>query len=211
MSFKTLDSGQRETFGTGSVRDTRAGKGRYDLLPPRAIRRLALLYERGAEKYGEHNWEKGQPFSRFADSMLRHAFQAIAGAQDEDHWVAVAWNALAIVELQEQGRHDLDDLPRKRPRLYLAGPMTGLPNHNFDAFNKAASNLRGRGWEIVNPAELDNGRTDLDWSYCMKRDLRLLLECDAVVLLPGWQQSKGAKIEAGIARNLGITISDYKE
>lgn len=113
--FTTLDSGQREDFPTGSRRDARYGKGRYDLLPHEGIARLAQLYERGAVKYGDRNWEKGQPLSRFADSMLRHAFQAAAGMKDEDHLAAVAWNALAMISTEARIRRgelpqELDDL-----------------------------------------------------------------------------------------------------
>ena len=116
MDFTTKDSGERQEFDSGSVRDTRAGKGRFDLLPPLAIKRLAQLYERGAAKYGDRNWELGQPLSRYADSMLRHAFQAAAGETDEDHWAAVAWNAFAVMDhLERIDRGTLDrplnDLP----------------------------------------------------------------------------------------------------
>ncbi|HUS51203.1 MAG TPA: dATP/dGTP diphosphohydrolase domain-containing protein, partial [Candidatus Paceibacterota bacterium] len=73
MEFKEVkDSGKRQDFDTGSRRDTRDGKGRYDLLPVRAIKRLAKHYENGAKKYGDRNWEKGQPLSRYLDSALRH-------------------------------------------------------------------------------------------------------------------------------------------
>lgn len=91
----------KETFPTGSQRDIRNGKGRYDLLPTRALRRLARHYEYGANKYSARNWEKGQPFSRVFDSALRHAFQALEGKKDEDHVIAAAWNLLAIAEYQE--------------------------------------------------------------------------------------------------------------
>lgn len=116
-NFTTKDSGQRETFTTGSVRDLRVGKGRYDLLPPRALRRLAQLYERGAIKYGDRNWEKGQPLSRMLDSAIRHLFQFLEGKTDEDHGIAVAWNILGIIEIQElikEGLLDeaLNDLPK---------------------------------------------------------------------------------------------------
>ena len=57
------DSGQRQEFETGSRRDTREGKGRYDLLPAHAIFLVARQLEEGAKKYGERNWEKGQPLS----------------------------------------------------------------------------------------------------------------------------------------------------
>jgi Domain of unknown function (DUF5664) len=102
VDFITKDSGDREEFDTGSRRDTREGKGRYDLLPSGAIKRIAQLYERGAEKYGDRNWELGQPRDRFIDSMLRHGFAVSNGDVDEDHIAAVAWNAMAIIELDER-------------------------------------------------------------------------------------------------------------
>lgn len=64
MFNEVKDSGKRQEFQTGSIRDTREGKGRYDLLPPHAIFRLAKHFENGAKKYGDRNWEKGQPLSR---------------------------------------------------------------------------------------------------------------------------------------------------
>lgn len=99
---KVQDSGQRETFSSGSVRDTRVGKGRFDLLPFRAMMRLAKHYELGAVKYGDRNWEKGQPVYRFIDSAIRHIFKWAIGMRDEDHLSAAAWNLLAIVEFEER-------------------------------------------------------------------------------------------------------------
>lgn len=101
-TFVTKSSGERQEFSTGSRRDTQAGKGRYDLLPPEAIRRYAQLLERGAARYGDRNWELGQPFSRVISSMLRHAFQAAAGHDDEDHLAAVMFNAAALITMQER-------------------------------------------------------------------------------------------------------------
>lgn len=116
QDYITKDSGQREEFPTGSQRDIRHGKGRYDLLTPLGLRRVAGVYERGAEKYGDRNWEKGQPMSRFLDSALRHIFQHIEGARDEDHLAQAAWNLLAAVHTDEcikrgQFPPELDDLP----------------------------------------------------------------------------------------------------
>ncbi len=120
MEFdKVKDSGERQEFKTGSVRDTAKGKGRYDLLPTRAIRRLAKHYENGAVKYGDRNWEKGQPLSRMLDSAMRHLFKALQGMKDEDHFIAAAWNILGIVEIQERIEEgtlpkELDDLPNEK-------------------------------------------------------------------------------------------------
>lgn len=115
--FVTKDSGARTEFSTGAVRDGATGKGRYDLIPREAVHRLAQLYERGAEKYADRNWEKGMPLSEMVDSMLRHAFQAAAGMTDEDHWAAVMWNAAGVITFQERIKAgllppELDDLPR---------------------------------------------------------------------------------------------------
>lgn len=116
MSFVTKDSGEREEFSTGSVRDTRTGKGRYDLIPTLPLKRLAQLYERGADKYGDRNWEKGQPLSRYIDSAMRHLIAVAEGQDDEDHAIAVAWNMFALIHTQEAVRRgelpeELDDLP----------------------------------------------------------------------------------------------------
>jgi hypothetical protein len=95
------DSGQRQSFVTGSQRDKRDGKGRYDLLPMFALEQLALHFEQGAKKYGERNWEKGQPLSRFVDSALRHIAKYMQGSRAENHIIAAAWNALCFVETRE--------------------------------------------------------------------------------------------------------------
>jgi hypothetical protein len=103
MKFESVkDSGKRQSFGTGAVRDIQSGKGRYDLLPPRALRRLAEHYENGARKYGDRNWEKGIPLSRMMDSAMRHIFKALQGLNDEDHLTAASWNLLGIVEILER-------------------------------------------------------------------------------------------------------------
>lgn len=96
-----VDSGVREKFKTGSRRDTRKGKGRFDLLPPYAIFRLARHYENGAVKYGPNNWRKGQPISRYLDSCFRHLVKVVAGADDEDHEAAVVWNMMSIIETRK--------------------------------------------------------------------------------------------------------------
>lgn len=107
------DSGKREQFASGAIRECREGKGRYDLISPYALMRLARWYELGAKKYEDRNWEKGLPFSTCIDSLLRHAIKYLAGWTDEDHLAAVAWNAFALMHFEEEGRTDLMDLPNK--------------------------------------------------------------------------------------------------
>lgn len=93
-------------------------------------------------------------------------------------------------------------------KLYLAGPMTGLPEFNFPAFRERAAALRAQGHEVLNPAELDDGDTSQAWDYYMRRDLALLLECEAVAVLPRWQRSRGASLEVHVARTLGMPVLD---
>lgn len=79
-----------------------AGKLRYDLLPPDGIEELVKVYTMGAQKYADHNWEKGMSWSRVFGSMMRHAFAFWRG-QDRDtesglpHMAHVAWNAIALL------------------------------------------------------------------------------------------------------------------
>ena len=94
------DSGERQQFDTGAVRDPAKGKGRYDLITPHGLKRLALHYEAGAAKYDDRNWEKGIPASRCFSSAVRHLFRWIAGERKEDHLAAAAWNIFAIMHFE---------------------------------------------------------------------------------------------------------------
>lgn len=93
----------------------------------------------------------------------------------------------------------------KMKRLYLSGPMTGLPDFNFPAFNAEAARLRELGYDVVNPAEI-NQEQNTTWHECMRNDLKALLDCDALALLDGWQQSAGAHLEMHVAHRVGIHI-----
>lgn len=95
------DSGNRTEFVTGSVRDIREGKGRFDLIPYRALKRIAVHFENGAKKYGENNWRKGQSMHCYLDSAIRHAYSYIEGARDEDHLAAATWNLLCALHTEE--------------------------------------------------------------------------------------------------------------
>jgi hypothetical protein len=96
MAFnKVQDSGKRQEFNTGSVRDTNENKARFDLITPLALHRLAMHYSNGAKKYGDRNWEKGQPLSRYIESAERHLFKLKMGFTDEDHESALVWNIMA--------------------------------------------------------------------------------------------------------------------
>lgn len=95
-------------------------------------------------------------------------------------------------------------------KVYIAGPMTGLPDHNYPAFNKAADDLRAIGFEPLNPVDVGARcapECDHDWQWYMRRTLALLLTADRVALLPGWEDSRGARIERGLAYDLDLQVS----
>lgn len=106
--YTLRSSGTKEVMETGAQRDSREGKGRYDLIPPIPLKRLALVYERGANKYGENNWKKGMKVSRVLDSALRHIFQYMEGDCVEDHLAQAAWNIFAAMEFDITILNDLD-------------------------------------------------------------------------------------------------------
>jgi hypothetical protein len=107
------DSGQRTSFGDGkAMREVVEGKGRYELISPFALRRLAIWLEQGAKKYASRNWEKGGiPFSRYTDSALRHLQKHLMGMEDEDHLAGVMFNVMAMMHFQELNKLQDDDLP----------------------------------------------------------------------------------------------------
>jgi hypothetical protein len=116
-NYDVKDSGQRQNFDTGAVRDVQDGKGRYDLLPFHAIERVAHIFEKGAKKYAEENWRKGIPLRRYLDSALRHLSKAAQGQRDEDHFAMAAWNVMCLLETEfmiKQGilPTELDNLPQ---------------------------------------------------------------------------------------------------
>ncbi|MEV8029244.1 dATP/dGTP diphosphohydrolase domain-containing protein [Cellulosimicrobium funkei] len=107
-------------------------------------------------------------------------------------------------------------------RVYVAGPMRGLPEFNFPAFDKAALDLTVQGHDVVNPAEHDReggfdpagmtGNEDLaaqgfDLRAALAWDLEQITRCDAVFLLDGWQQSSGARAEYALAQALGLQVA----
>ena len=93
---------------TGSSRSDRSGKGRYDLIPTCALRRLALRYEGGALAHGDRNWQKGMDASRCYDSAMRHLGQWNDGETDEDYLGAAMWNIAALMYIEERMPQHLD-------------------------------------------------------------------------------------------------------
>jgi hypothetical protein len=115
-NYKLSDTGRRHDYRTGAQRENAPGKGRYDLLSPIFLKRVALVCEKGAQKYADRNWEKGMPLSKFIDSALRHIEQALEGMNEEDHIAQSAWNLMGYIHTKEMIDRgllpkELDDMP----------------------------------------------------------------------------------------------------
>lgn len=111
-------------------------------------------------------------------------------------------------------------------KIYVAGPMRGLPQFNYPAFHAAAAKLRADGHHVFSPAEKDIERDGVDWGkqqsdgdlskaqaqgFSLRQALGddlawICAEADAVALLPGWQNSKGATAERATAIALGLEV-----
>ena len=126
------DSGERTEFSTGAVRDMKRGVGRMDLLPWYGIMEVSKHCEEGAEKYGEHNVDKGIPLHSLCDSAARHLAKFICGELDEDHLRAACWNLLWALN-QRKTHPELDD-------LYSHKEMVEKVRNVIDEFNKAKEN-----------------------------------------------------------------------
>lgn len=89
-------------------------------------------------------------------------------------------------------------------RIYISGPMTGLPGFNYPAFNAEAARLRALGYHVENPAE---NPPQESWVAYIAVCIPQLLTCDTIALLPGWSESRGALWERYVASQEGITIT----
>lgn len=96
-------------------------------------------------------------------------------------------------------------------RLYISGPMTGIHDLNYPAFQAAAERLPGQGVTVISPHEIvPHGAAPWSWQQHMRADLAALLTCDVVVLLPGWKHSRGAQLEKTVAEAIGLKVVDYE-
>ena len=164
--FNVKDHGVREEMKTGSVRDTQQGKPRYDLVPATCLTKLALHYGAGSEKYGDRNWEKGQPITRYMSSAERHFQYFKMGLTDENHLMACVWNLFCIDWTLDQiatGKlpKELDD---RTPEM-LGGKIC------LDLFSKIEENIKSK---IGKSVKIDEKK----FEKCDKTDKIILEKCD---------------------------------
>ena len=112
-------------------------------------------------------------------------------------------------------------------RIYLCGPMSNVPHFNVPRFDAAAELLRERGHHVVSPAELDDpslrdaamrspdgdlkayvASTGATWGEFLQRDLSVICsgQVDAIAVLPGWRESRGASLEVLVAASTGLRV-----
>lgn len=92
-------------------------------------------------------------------------------------------------------------------RVYIAGPMTGIEDLNYPAFNHAAALLEQAGFKPINPARMEGREDCTTWLDFMRAAVRDVADADGVALLPGWSNSRGARLELRLAGELGL---DYR-
>lgn len=91
--------------------------------------------------------------------------------------------------------------------LYISGPMTGLPNYNYGAFFAAEAKLREKGLEVINPAKHFGGDQTRKREDYIRADVAVLLrKATGIYMLPGWQNSAGARLERELAKQLMLDI-----
>lgn len=95
-------------------------------------------------------------------------------------------------------------------RIYVAGPMTGLPEFNYPAFRAAAEELRDLGYDVEDPSTNVNP-TPGDYHGWLRAGLAQLIWCNAVALLPGWEASGGARLEVAVGATLGMRVAPLEQ
>lgn len=93
--------------------------------------------------------------------------------------------------------------------VYIAGPVTGIPDLNLAAFEGAKALVRARGLTPLSPRDIpivEGG----SWEYYMRKALQMMLTADVALFLPGWESSKGARFERSLAEMLDMPIWDFE-
>lgn len=110
-------------------------------------------------------------------------------------------------------------------KVYIAGPIAGKPDGNRPAFAEAAERVRREGHEPVNPWDIPPDHNEdccpgeppehdpegkHAYGCYLRADIVELMYCQAIMPLPGWEQSKGASTEVHVAMSLGLELMDYE-
>lgn len=103
-------------------------------------------------------------------------------------------------------------------RIYIAGPMSGIHDNNYAAFADAKRQLTEIGYGVVSPTDITvdgleptQQPTSEQYQQLMRKDVRALIECDVIALLPGWENSRGATFERQVALMTGRSVVEFNE
>lgn len=97
-------------------------------------------------------------------------------------------------------------------RIYIAGPISGLPQQNRPAFDKAKGLVRLSGFFPVSPLDLVGpDEPEHEYVYYIKQGLDLLDSCECALFLDGWRKSYGARIERLFARREGKELYEFRK
>ena len=126
--------------------------------------------------------------------------QAALGVNNLNWALYSPWGGLVVTSDTNQIIDFINMMQEKHPMplTYLAGPMTGIKDYNYPQFNQAAQWLRAQGHNVINPDELHKD-THQPWAHYMRADIKALANCNTIAMLPGWVDSKGARLEQHIA------------
>lgn len=125
----------------------------------------------------------------------------IVDAEVLDEGITISAGEGEVVEAVEHGMH----------KLYLSGPMDNVEDFNHPLFHRVAKEFRDANFAVCNPAEFFDGDKTRQRKEYMREAFKYVLEADTIVLLPGWENSKGARLEAAMATELDLAIMEYVE
>lgn len=97
----------------------------------------------------------------------------------------------------------------KSKLVYLSGPMTGHEDFNYPVFNKATARLRELGYDVINPAETAGGIVHLSRATFLRIDMGYVMAAQAIVVLPGWESSRGASLEMLVGDAIDLPIHQF--
>ena len=118
-----------------------------------------------------------------------------------------------VAQIIANQRNEIQDMAQtvalvtQKAQIYLSGPMSGLPELNYPEFANVTERLRSAGRTVLSPHEV---KPQANWEGYMREALALLLRCENIVMLPGFEKSEGAKIEFTLARQLKMRVGYWR-
>ena len=123
-----------------------------------------------------------------------NSYNACVTNDEGEVWYVPRKEFFDIVEEAPKGREAV---------IYISGPMTGYEDFNRASFNDAAKTLTGNGFNVLNPATLPNGLTEVQYmSICQP----MVMASHCIYMLTGWSNSPGAKAELALAEKLKLKV-----